>query len=321
MAGQLWGTNSVGGFLYNDELSRLLRTEVRATCRFRQLCDAMDFSKKGYHAGQNVYWNTYSKLSTRGTTLTEGTAIPQTQWTVKQGTASVSELGNSVPFTNLTELYSVHNVTEVTRDALARDCREALDILAHAQFDRTLLRAVGTSTAGFALTTNGTATATNSGALGKANVRLMIETMKTRNIPTYRADDYLCVGRPPVFRTLRSDLESVAAYTETGYGKILRGEMGRFEACRFVEQTLIAAGVGNSGTAWTSGLSDWAYFMGKDTVSEIVVMPPEIRGKIPGDYGRDLGMAWYAVEGFGIVYGSANDDGTNSRIIKWDSAA
>ena len=42
----------------------------------------------------------------------------------------------------------------------------------------------------------------------------------------------------------------------------------------------------------------------------------------PTDYGRSLGMAWYALEGFGIIYQSGNDpSATNSRILKWDSAS
>ena len=34
-AGQVWSTNSLGGFLYADELSDVLRTEVRSTNKFR----------------------------------------------------------------------------------------------------------------------------------------------------------------------------------------------------------------------------------------------------------------------------------------------
>jgi len=29
-----------------------------------------------------------------------------------------------------------------------------------------------------------------------------------------------------------------------------------------------------------------------DTVMEAIVCPPEIRGKLPGDFGRDMGVAW-----------------------------
>ena len=47
MAGQVWSTNTLGGYLYADELSSVLRMEVRASTKFRQFCDAKDFSDKG----------------------------------------------------------------------------------------------------------------------------------------------------------------------------------------------------------------------------------------------------------------------------------
>ena len=57
--------------------------------------------------------------------------------------------------------------------------------------------------------------------------------------------------------------------------------------------------------------------MGADTVAEGVALPGEIRGKIPDDYGRGRGIAWYALEGFGL----SHPDATNARIVKWTSAA
>lgn len=322
MSGQVWGTNSLGGFMYADELSDLMRTEVRATCKFRPLCDAMDFSDKGLGRGQLVTWNVYSKIATSGTVLTEGTAMPQSNYTVRQGTATVSEFGNSVPFTNLLQYYSAQDVTAVTRDVLARDCRETMDTQAHTQFNRALLRFVGTTTAAGVLTTNGTATATNSTAYNTTFHRLLVDTMKERNIPPYRGDDYVAVARPTALRPIRAELQAVFQYTDAGYQKILKGEIGRYDGVRFVEQTQILSGTAFNGTAWTSGASDWIKLMGADTVAEIMAVPPEVRGAIPGDYGRSLGMAWYALEGFGIVYQSSNDpSATNSRILVWDSAA
>ena len=40
------------------------------------------------------------------------------------------------------------------------------------------------------------------------------------------------------------------------------------------------------------------------------------KGKIPGDFGRDRGIAWYYLGGFGIVHTQA----AQSRIVIWDSA-
>jgi N4-gp56 family major capsid protein len=320
MAGLSWGTSSDGGYLYADELSEYLREQVRPTAKFRALCDAKDFTDKGLHRGQQFNWNVFSPVVTNGTTLTEGTSIPVTKFTITQGTGTVNEYGNSVPFTSKLDLLSKQSCQAAIRQVLSRDCAETLDRDAHAQFTLTPLRVVpasGTDTSSLSLTTNGTATLTNNVALGKNHIRSLVDTMKGRNIPPYVGDDYAGIAIPSTWRQVRNDLESVFQYTESGYSKVIKGEIGRYEGMRFCEQTNILAGRSNNGTAWTSGKSDWAYFFGEDTVAEAFVVPPEIRGKVPGDYGRDLGMAWYALEGFALVHSSV----VNARIIKWDSAA
>ena len=100
---------------------------------------------------------------------------------------------------------------------------------------------------------------------------------------------------------------------------IMNGEIGRYDGVRFVEQTHIAkgTGMGTAGVAWTNSKSDWALFFGEDTVAEAVAVPEEIRGKIPGDYGRDRGVAWYYLGGFGITHTQQ----AQTRIVMWDSAA
>ena len=106
---------------------------------------------------------------------------------------------------------------------------------------------------------------------------------------------------------MKNDLESVFQYTNEGWGLIRNGEIGRYENCRFIEQTNIA----KAATTKT----DWIFFMGNDTVAEAICVPEEIRGKIPTDYGRSQGVAWYALEGFGLSHTAH----AQARIIKWES--
>ena len=197
---------------------------------------------------------------------------------------------------------------------LKNDAKKAFDIAAAAQFNATPLRVVptgGTSTNAVTLTTNGTATATNNVAMGKDHIKVIVDTMKERNIPPYMMDDYIGLGHPTTFRQLKNDLESIKQYTDSGFQMILNGEMGRYENVRFVEQTNIAK------AGFSNGKSNWAYFFGNDTVAEGIAVPEEMRGKIPGDYGRSRGIAWYYLGGFGIVHTAA----AQARIVKWDSAA
>jgi len=46
-------------------------------------------------------------------------------------------------------------------------------------------------------------------------------------------------------------------------------------------------------------------------------LPEEIRSKLPQDYGRDKGIAYYYVGECGLCH----TDATNARMILWDSAA
>jgi hypothetical protein len=172
---------------------------------------------------------------------------------------------------------------------LKTDANKALDAAAHAQFDATLLTvtpASGNSATAITLETTGTPTETNDIALNDAHVKLIVDTMKERDIPVYNGSDYFAVGRPSSFRSFKDDIEALHSYVDAGFQMILNGEIGRYEGCRFIEQT----NIGSEG--WTNAKSDAIYFFGEDTVAEAIVIPEEIRGKIPTDYGRSKGVAW-----------------------------
>lgn len=51
MAGQVWSVTSEGGFLFSQELSNVLRVQVQALTKFRQLCEPDDGKQKGLHRG------------------------------------------------------------------------------------------------------------------------------------------------------------------------------------------------------------------------------------------------------------------------------
>ena len=50
-----------------------------------------------------------------------------------------------------------------------------------------------------------------------------------------------------------------------------------------------------------------AVFFGNDNVYEAVAIPEEIRVKVSVDFGRDQGLAWYALIGFQIVWNFTTD--------------
>lgn len=312
MAGQTWAVSSEGGYLYSDQLSSELRRIAQPLERYRQFCDADDASSKGLKTGDKYHWNVIGNVATQGTTLSETSTVPMTSFTITQGTLTVNEMANGIPYTGKLDNLSLLPVKKIIQTALADDCNKALDLAAYDQFNATPLRFVATtdSTTG-TLYTNSSATGTNSVNITKDHVKVIVDLMKERNIPAYSDMDYACVGHPTTFRRLKNDLESLHQYVDRGFQMILNGEIGRYEGVRFFEQNAVAK------AAWTNGKSNQAHFFGKDTVMEAIVVPEEMRGKIPTNFGLSKGIAWYYLGGFGIVRTAAAD----ARIVKWDSQA
>lgn len=323
MAGQVWAVNSLGGFMYSRQLSNVLRMAVQPLVKFRQFADVRDASQQGKKKGDLFTWDVFSDVATAGGNLVETNTMPETNFTITQGTLTISEAGNSVPYSGKLDNLSKFPVQELIQKVLKNDAVKSFDRLAWYQFDQSPLRVVptgGTDTAAVTLTTNGTATLTNNVAFNNGHAKSIVDLMKERNIPAYIGDDYYALAWPTTLRTFKNSLETIHQYSETGFKMIMNGEIGRYENVRYVEQTNIVKGRstdGLTGTAWTNGKSDWIYFFGNDTVAEAIAVPEEMRGKIPSDYGRSKGVAWYYLGGFGIVHTLAS----NARIVKWDSAA
>jgi N4-gp56 family major capsid protein len=326
MAGQLWAVNTLGGYFYSLNLSDELRQALQPAVKFRQFCDVKDASQQGKKKGDTFTWDIVSNVAVQGNTLTETNTMPETQFTIAQGTLTLSEYGNSVPYSGKMEDLGKFNAKDVVMKALKNDATKVMDCAAHAQFNNTLLRVAGTSSTTITLSTGGTCTATNSQAFNTNHAKLIVDLMKERNIPAYTADDYYAIAWPSTYRTLKNSLETLHQYTDKGLTMIMNGEIGRYEGVRYVEQTNIPKGGAadsttyntftNTADAWNGGYSDWIFFFGEDTVAEGIAVPEEIRAKIPTDYGRSKGVAWYSLNGFGKVHQSASEE----RIVKWDSA-
>jgi len=332
MAGQVWAVNSLGGFFYSRQLSNVFRMAVQPLVKFRQFCDIHDASQQGRKKGDLFTFDVVSDVATAGGVLTETNTMPETNFTVTQGTLTLTEAGNSVPYTGKLDNLSKFDVEQFIMKALKNDAVKAFDRLAYVQFNQTLLRAVassGTDTSAIQLFTNGTVTGTNTIAFTNNHAKSIVDTMKERNIPAYIADDYYALAWPTTLRGFKNSLETIHQYSDTGFKLIMNGEIGRYENVRYVEQTNIVHGISADGVTststgtnggWSQNKSDWIFFFGNDTVAEGIAVREEMRGKIPTDFGRSKGVAWYYVGGFGIVHASTAAAG-NARILKWDSQA
>jgi len=308
---QLWGTNSLGGYMYSDNLSRKLRTALQPMVRFRQFCDAREAF--GLGKGETFNWNVYSDVATQGGSLVETVAMPETNFTITQASLTITEYGNSVPFTKKLDDLSEQPITEVIHKVLKNDARKAFDAAANTQFKATPLKATASSATAFALNAASNPAANHAAEFANeatlSHAKTMSDTLVERNIPTYDGSNYICISRPGNIRFMKNFLEDIHQYTSEGWHTIMNGEKGRYEGIRYIEQTGIAA--------TSSTLSDDMFFFGADTVVEAFAIPEEIRGKIPTDFGRSRGIAWYAELGYGLAQTVA----AQARIIHWTDAA
>ena len=320
MAGQVWETNTTGGFMYSGELSDVLRNALQPMTRYLQHCDADDFTDKGLHAGDAFQWNVYSDVGTQGGRIAENQRMPETGFTIAQKSGTIYEFGNSVPYSGRLDDASRHPVKQIIQKALKNDCVKSFENEAHAQFALTPKKAIGTGTGASAGVTfeevvgGGAPTATSASGIVMENphVKLISDHMKENDIPVWSDGNYRSIARPSHMRAFKDDLETLHQHVDEGFSRLLNGEVGRhWEGIRFFEQTHIAKKV------WgTNAAGDESFFFGEDTVIEAIVCPPEMRGKLPGDYGRDKGVAWYAEEGFALVHDVAAD----ARILQWSSS-
>jgi len=314
MAGQLWSVDTLGGYFASYKLSSNLRKQLQPMTKMRQFCDAKDNTKDGKKNGDTWTWDVVMDVATAGGTLIETNTIAETNFQIAQATGTITEYGNSVPYSGKLEALSQFAVRKPVETALRNDAMKVLDSAAHVQFNLAPLRYVGSSTSTGVLTTNGTATATNTSTLNKFHVGEIKDIMSERSIPPYAGSEYVCVAHPSTLRDLKTALQAVQQYVTAGYTKIMMGEIGMYEGIRFVEQSNIPkyAEFGANNT-------NWAYFFGADAVAEGIAIPEEVRAKIPTDYGRSKGVAWYYLGGFAIVHNWGETNAANARIIKWDS--
>ncbi len=306
MAGNVWLTDSLGGYMNNPELDSELRFQAQTIQKFRQFCDI----KLEYGKNKDENWNfdKVSNISTEGTALTETNTIPEHNLVITQGTGTVTEYGNAITYTGKLEALAKWDPKNPFQRKLRDDMAVVIDKTVEAQFDACKMR-VNNTTSGSALqwSTSGTASGSCGGNVTQANLEDIVDYMLgTLLIPFYDGENYMCIATVKHIRGIYDALEAVWKYTEFP----TNGEVGKYYKCRFVRET-------NSmnNAIGTSDCSGEAYYFGSDSVMEAVVIPEEIRAKIPTDYGRSKGLAWYFLGGWKIVWSGDPDN----RIVKWDS--
>jgi N4-gp56 family major capsid protein len=286
-------------------LSQKLRAVAQPLFRFRQFVDAKEAI--GKNRGDTFLFDKMQNVVTQGGTLVETNTIPETQFVTNQGTCVITEYGNAIPFTQKLENLAQFQLEPATEQRLRDDMVKVLESACGTQYVNTEFIAVLTASASTIFTTNGTATAIASSNLTSINSRQIVDFMTKKLIPKYDGRNYVCIAGVTALSGMHQDTAAqgwvdISKYTETYAKNIFAGEVGEFYKTRFVEETgFLSNAIGSS------SLFGQAVFFGADQVYEAMAVPEEIRVKIPQDYGRDMGLAWYALLGFKTVWNFAVD--------------
>lgn len=309
MSQQIWAVNSLGGFLHSDEFSKTIRHLAQPIMRFRQFVDAE--GAIGKNRGDAVLFDKISNISTAGGTLNETATIPKNNYTITQGTLTVTEYGNSVPFTLKAQTLAEVMVPNIVKTVLRNDMAKVLDSAAAAQFQTSDLFAICINTATTSFDSSGAVSSTSTADMSDKNVRDIIDDMKRKNIPKFDGQNYICIASTNSVRGLYDFFEAKAQ--NTTMAPLFRGEVGQYYGCRFVEETNVLTNTNGSGSVFGE-----AIYFGADSVREGVVVPEDIRIDLPKDFGRDQAIAWYYLGGFTKTWDFSGD--AEGHIIYMTSA-
>lgn len=306
--GQMWVTSSLGGFLGNRKLSRTVRHAAQPLQKFRQFCNIKE--ALGKNKNDLIFFDKISNVATAGGTLVETNTMPETQVTIQTGTLLVTEFGNSVPFTGKLETLAEFDVDKIITVALRNDESKVLDSTVAGKFVLSQLKyscLTASSAGSFETAASDTATGTTTcGAnFDMYHLKECVDKLKDLNVPKYDGENYVLIGGVRALRGVKdhTDFTDAAKYGDPD--RLFSGEVGRIYGCRCIEETNFLSNARGGSTFGE------AVMFGADAVMEAVALPEEIRAKIPTDYGRSKGVAWYGLLGFTKIWDYTGDSETH----------
>mgnify|MGYP003323206160 FL=1 len=243
---------------------------------------------------------------------------------------TVSERGQAISVTELLLNASFDDVMASSSRLLGRHMAQSMDIEARntlykagipfgggsavapsVTFGRTKQSGARTTVSPYDGGTIGTVDAP--GYLSPTTIKDAVETLAAENIPRL-GDTYVCFVHPSQSRSLRDWPEFIEVTKYAAPGNFMLGEIGRLYDVVFIETTQVTQGLGATTlphAAWdsdsgTSGVQPLAtaynaIMIGDNSFGQAIALPVELRDGGVIDFGREHGLAWYAIWGFGVI--------------------
>ena len=306
--------------------SKEILFQAMPVLRFEQF--AVKKTELGVQPGLTINFMRYNNLDVdqTGSELTEGVRMEPVSLTASQIQITVKEHGKAVAVTELLLNAAFDDVMASASRLLGRHMAQSMDTQArntlyqnavpfgggsavapNVVFGRTAASARGALSPYDAGTVG---TAASPGYLSPATVKDAVEVLAGQNIPRL-GDTYVCFVHPSQSRALRDWPEFIEVTKYAAPGNFMLGEIGRIYDVVFIETTQVAKGLDTSAIA--AGLPDSgvggdvnsdsyaAIMIGDNAFGHAISLPVELRDGGVIDFGREHGLAWYAIWGFGMI--------------------
>ena len=328
------GVSPLGSTAIQTIWSKEILFQAMPVLRFEQF--AVKKTELGVQPGLQINFMRYNNIeASAGAVLLEGSRMDPVALSASQISITVGERGKAVAVTELLLNAAFDDVMASSSRLLGRHMAqvmdgEARDVLYKAGttfggatgvppstvFGRTAASVRGSlapydqGTLGVALSANGASaggTLATSGVMGSspgfmspATVKDAVTVLAQQNIPRI-GDTYVCFVNPAQSRSLRDWPEFIEVTKYAAPGNFMLGEIGRIYDVVFIETTQVKeSGVVNAGTALGAG--NYAGVMiGDNAFGHAISLPVELRDGGVIDFGREHGLAWYSIWGFGVI--------------------
>ena len=309
--------------------SKEILFQAMPVLRFEQF--AVKKTELGVMPGLTINFMRYTNLGVdeaTGATLTEGVRLEPVALSASQIQITVGEQGQALAVTELLLNAAFDDVMASSSRLLGRHMAQSMDIQARntlyqnavpfaggsavppsVVFGRNVASGARTTLSPYDAGTVGTYS--SPGYLSPAAIKDAVEILAGQNIPRL-GDTYVCFVHPSQSRALRDWPEFIEVTKYAAPGNFMLGEIGRIYDVVFIETTQVVAGggpadlvSGTTGTQAPTATSYSAIMIGDNAFGHAIALPVELRDGGVIDFGREHGLAWYAIWGFGMITGES----------------
>lgn len=309
--------------------SKEILFQAMPVLRFEQF--AVKKTELGVMPGLTINFMRYTNLGVdeaTGATLTEGVRLEPVALSASQIQITVGEQGQALAVTELLLNAAFDDVMASSSRLLGRHMAQSMDIQARntlyqnavpfaggsavppsVVFGRNVASGARTTISPYDAGTVGTYS--SPGYLSPAAIKDAVEILAGQNIPRL-GDTYVCFVHPSQSRALRDWPEFIEVTKYAAPGNFMLGEIGRIYDVVFIETTQVVAGggpadlvSGTTGTQAPTATSYSAIMIGDNAFGHAIALPVELRDGGVIDFGREHGLAWYAIWGFGMITGES----------------